>query len=593
MRSLLHLLWNGFRLLPAKLRRAWGLWIPLGLLTGGIELIGATLIVATIRVVDDPATLASMPVIGSWRLLPSGADAIVLMAGFVVLFFLFKNLFGLWLGYLRHALLGRSTACFSRLLLERYLDAEYQFHLDHSSADLIKNVEFTTEAVTEYGIGSVAALVQSIAIVLGLWAALMFTAPSLSLAVALLLASAIIAIRNVTKRGIDRSARKVHKARQEILRRTQQLLGAVTEIRLSGRKGYFFDEFQQAQERFVHNYGFAMTWLGSTNMILEVVFGFAAGAMLIALAVSEKGSGAQITPVLGALAYIVFRLIPVSKGIMSHLGNIEYARTHVERMLEHLSLPREHPKVIADVPLRIREALVVDGLAFRYPHTHRAAVHGFSARIGWGESVGLVGPSGAGKTTLMLLLLGLLPPETGRILADGHDIRGNLPGWRRGIGYVSQNVYLLDDTVRRNVALGFADHQIDDVWLERCADMACLMPVIRELPRGMDTLIGENGVRLSGGQRQRMAIARALYHRPELLLLDEATSALDNETERAVTESIRRLHGEITMIIIAHRLTTLRDCDRLLFIEDGRLADAAPFDVLLQRNARFRKMAHG
>jgi ATP-binding cassette, subfamily B, bacterial PglK len=202
-----------------------------------------------------------------------------------------------------------------------------------------------------------------------------------------------------------------------------------------------------------------------------------------------------------------------------------------------------------------------------------------------------VGSSGAGKTTIVDLILGLLEPQEGRILVDGVPIASHLRGWQREIGYIPQEIYLTDDTLRRNVAFGLADDEIDEAAVWTAITTAQLRTLAEELPEGLDTVIGERGVRLSGGQRQRIGIARALYHQPSVLVMDEATSALDNETERFVVEALERLRGQRTVIVIAHRLTTVRRCDRLFFLKGGRLIGEGSYEELLQSTQEFRAMA--
>jgi ABC-type multidrug transport system fused ATPase/permease subunit len=205
--------------------------------------------------------------------------------------------------------------------------------------------------------------------------------------------------------------------------------------------------------------------------------------------------------------------------------------------------------------------------------------------------LGLWAPSGAGKTTVIDLVLGLLTPTAGKITVDGQDIQANLPDWQQKIGYIPQSIFLSDDTIRRNIAFGLPDQQIDDQQLWNVIRMAQLEKFVHELPDGIETVVGENGVRMSGGQRQRVAIARALYHNPQVLIMDEATAALDNETEQQITWAIEQLAGDKTLLIIAHRLTTVRNCDRLYFMKDGQVVATGPYEQLVAEDVRFKAIA--
>jgi ATP-binding cassette subfamily C protein len=241
--------------------------------------------------------------------------------------------------------------------------------------------------------------------------------------------------------------------------------------------------------------------------------------------------------------------------------------------------------------LRFDERIAFEGVSFAYEREGAPVLRDASLSIAPGESVGIVGPTGSGKSTLLDLLLGLLTPSKGRITVDGAELAGQLASWQRSIGYVPQDVYLEDATIRANVAFGLEREEIDDERVGRAVRSAQLDDFLSSLPAGLDTVIGERGVRLSGGERQRVAIARALYHEPELLVFDEATSALDPITELELTRAIDALKGKKTLVVVAHRLGTVRRCDRLFFLRDGRIEAVGSYDELLERSEEFRRMA--
>jgi ATP-binding cassette subfamily C protein len=230
-------------------------------------------------------------------------------------------------------------------------------------------------------------------------------------------------------------------------------------------------------------------------------------------------------------------------------------------------------------------------VSYAYDAGGASVLDDVSLAIRRGESIGIVGHTGAGKSTLVDLLLGLLQPTAGRISVDGRDRRQHARWWQRQIGYVPQAFFVTDDTLRRNIAFGIPDAEIDERRVQRAARVAQLEEVVAGLPQGLDTFVGERGIRLSGGQRQRVVIARALYHEPQVLVFDEATSALDNQTEREIARAIEALHGAITLIVIAHRLSTVRGCDRLIFLDQGRVAGVGSYEELMAGDARFRAVA--
>jgi ABC-type multidrug transport system fused ATPase/permease subunit len=233
-----------------------------------------------------------------------------------------------------------------------------------------------------------------------------------------------------------------------------------------------------------------------------------------------------------------------------------------------------------------RDDLLIDGVSYRYPGATEDVLHDVRLRIPHGTMAGFVGSSGAGKSTLIDVILGLLTPTAGRVLVDGLDIQENLRGWQDRIGYVSQAIYLCDDSIRRNVAFGVADADIDDGAVRRALQAAQLDQFVDGLAEGIETNVGERGVRLSGGQRQRIGIARALYHGPAVLVLDEATSALDTETEESVMAAVNALHGTKTVIIVAHRLTTVANCDRLYRLDHGRIVQSGNYTNVVPSSVR-------
>jgi ATP-binding cassette, subfamily B, bacterial PglK len=293
-------------------------------------------------------------------------------------------------------------------------------------------------------------------------------------------------------------------------------------------------------------------------------------------------SGGDIVSVLALFAYTGFRVVPSANRIMLNVGYMREAEPWVRSMdadMRALRVPvarsYEHDQLL------LQQTLACDNVSFRYDEAGPAALDGITVTVQRGQSVGIVGPTGAGKSTLVDVLLGLLQPTSGHVLIDGAPLEGRERAWQRQIGYVSQDVYLLDDSLRHNIAFGIADSAIDEARLAAAVTQARLDEVVAALPSKLETVVGENGVRLSGGQRQRVAIARALYHDPPVLCFDEATAALDNQTEREVTDAIANVHGTRTVIAIAHRLSTVKHCDRLIYLRDGKIAGVGTYQELM------------
>jgi ABC-type multidrug transport system fused ATPase/permease subunit len=286
--------------------------------------------------------------------------------------------------------------------------------------------------------------------------------------------------------------------------------------------------------------------------------------------------------VLGLFGAAAFRLLPAVNRLINNFQIINVSRPQVDEVFKDLDLPEQSNHENSDRSVLGNE-ITVDDISFSYSESLKDAVSGVSVKIGRGEAVGFIGPSGSGKSTLIDILLGLLEPKSGKVLVDGRDIYDDLRSWQDQIGYVPQSIFLTDDTLRRNIAFGLSKEKIDDDAVKSAIRLAQLEEFVASLPEGMETLVGERGVRLSGGQRQRIGIARALYHNPDVLVLDEATSSLDTETEHGVMQAVQALQGDKTVIIVAHRLSTVEYCDRLYRLENAHIVDEGTFSEVTSR----------
>jgi ATP-binding cassette subfamily C protein len=378
----------------------------------------------------------------------------------------------------------------------------------------------------------------------------------------------------------------------DVLRNVQQTLAAAKELRVLGREGFFFAEFVQRQTALAGVRRRSDMLAAMPRLLVETTFVLAAlGLVLLATLLGHGGR--DLVPLLGLYAYAGFRLVPSANRWMMNVNEVRAGAAAVDELAADLARLAAVPvSVDAPVaPLRFEDAAELDHVDFAYEGADRAALRDVCLTIRRGESVGVVGPTGNGKTTLVDVVTGLLAPTSGRVLLDGRPLPAAPRAWQRTIGYVPQSVVLVDDSLRRNVALGVPDREIDAALLAAAIEMAQLVEFVSGLPDGLETIVGENGVRLSGGQRQRVGIARALYHQPGLLVFDEATSALDGHTEAALLRAIDASRGTRTLIVIAHRLSSVRPCDRFVLLMDGRVAAVGGYDELLRDSPEFRSMA--
>jgi ATP-binding cassette subfamily C protein len=361
----------------------------------------------------------------------------------------------------------------------------------------------------------------------------------------------------------------------KMIQYAQEGLGGVKEIKVMGREAFFEDGFALHVERYARALRRAQVIHNFPMHFLETLFVASFAGLLIFLTVTHKATNAF--PLMGVYAAAAFRLIPSLSRIMTATNRIKQSNNSLMLVVTELSRPRAEASAPPAGSLSFTNGIRVSGLHYQYPGSDTDTLKNISLDISQGEMIGFVGRSGSGKTTLIDCLLGLLEPTRGAVLVDGIDIRENLPQWRRQVGYIPQNIFLTDDSLRKNIALGLDAELIDEDRLWRALEAAQLADFVRELPAGLETTIGERGVRLSGGQRQRIGIARAMYHDPAVLILDEATSALDNETEKAIVETLGGLKREKTILVIAHRMTTIENCDRVFVLQGGEFVASNAF----------------
>jgi ATP-binding cassette subfamily C protein len=377
-----------------------------------------------------------------------------------------------------------------------------------------------------------------------------------------------------------------------MLERVRQGLGAIKEIKVLGREGHFLRAYDGLQHDALRARARRRALLTVPRLGMEVIFAVGGLSVLGFHALTGEDS-LTAAPLLAIYAYGTLRLRPAFNRIPALIAEIRWCEAPVDRLYQDYTalLDAASAPDLAVGRAAFSDRLLVERVSFAYDGAPEPALRDIDLTIARGESVGIVGATGAGKTTLMDLIIGLIVPTAGRVTVDGRDLREIAPAWQQQIGYVPQSIYLIDDSIRRNIALGLPDAAIDEARVRAAVTMANLDDVVSGLPGGLDGTVGEQGIRLSGGQRQRIGIARALYHDPAVLVFDEATSSLDSVTEMEVIRAVEALQGRKTLIVIAHRLSTVRTCQRLIFLSGGRLQAMGRFDELLRSNLEFRRMA--
>jgi ATP-binding cassette subfamily C protein len=372
-----------------------------------------------------------------------------------------------------------------------------------------------------------------------------------------------------------------------------ETLGGIREVKVAHKEEHFLADFAERRGRFARA-SFTAGWLGSLPRIaIETMFVLFIVTFLL-LSGKDQQSAAGAVPVLGLFAYAVLRMLPSVNRVVQAVTQLRYGIAGLDYIYDDLMTATERAPIPVDqiTPLVFADALRLDNVWFRYESSPDWVLQNVDLVLRPGECIGLVGSTGSGKTTLVDVICGLLDPARGVVSVDGQEIGDCLLAWQASLGMVPQSIFLADASIRRNIAFGLGDDQADDGKVHRAIEQAQLLDFVASLPAGIDTMVGEAGVRLSGGQRQRIAIARALYDDPAVLIFDEGTSALDNATERQVLDTLEGLRSSRTMIIVAHRLSTVKTCDRLLLLEKGVITGQGAFDELVESSPDFRRMAH-
>jgi ATP-binding cassette subfamily C protein len=477
-------------------------------------------------------------------------------------------------------------------MFKGYLAAAYPFHLGRNSADLISNTNFCVDIVCNEAMEAAVAAGSELLTAAAITVVLLITAPKVTLIAGTFLVVLLAVLLRLTRRLAEHFGTQRHQLERASLQTLQEALGAIKEIKALGREDFFHRSFGEQQRRVLELGYIGKTLENITPPVTETIF--VCGALAVVALVTGTGhAGAQGPPLLALFGYAAFRIVPAVNRVGWRVNLVRSASGAVASLYDDYLLVAgmdwEH-EVAQRQSVQFHECIALDRVSYTFAGADTPAVQDVSLTIRRGESIGIVGPTGAGKTTLVDLVVGLLRPSSGLILIDGNDLGGRLSAWKRNIGYVPQSIFLIDDSLRHNIALGIGDYEIDENRVLAAVRMAQLERFVAELPQGLDTSVGERGVRLSGGERQRVGIARALYHDPGLLVFDEATSALDHATEAALAEAIEALHGKKTLLVVAHRLSSVRRCDRLVFMSEGRIRACGSYDDLLRDHPEFQRL---
>ncbi len=597
MRNLLQTLRTSLWLIGAERRWRWLLLVLLALVVAGFEALGAVLIFTLLQLVAAGDEVR-IPVIGDLSSYFPGVDRdmlVLAVAAFVALFFVIRGTVLVGQTYVQLRLIQNAAAQLSTYLVRGYLALPYLFHTKQNSAELVRN---TYDSVMEFAKQVLIPLVmiasQSI-LLLGLAGVLLWTSLPATLIAIGVFVPLIWLLMRIIHPHLQRLGRRSQDAKQGTLKAVQQALGGVRDIKILGRERFFTNVYaghRKALAKASYIRGAMMVIpraLIETALVTIIV-------LMFATAVIAGDSLEGLLSTIGVFGYVGLRLQPALRDIVSGFNNLKFGAA----VLDDLTVDRQRVDAALSPGTRypttpvegqFSNRLELQGVSFAYSNESTPALAGIDLTVRRGEFVGICGPTGGGKSTMVDLIAGLLEPTEGRILVDGMDLAEVTPWWHQQLGVVSQTVFMIDDTIRNNIALGHDDEEIDEERLLRAVERAQLSRVVAELPEGLDTTIGERGIRLSGGQRQRVAIARAFYREPAVLILDEGTSALDMATEAALVAAIDELKAGRTLIAVAHRISTVQRADRIVVVEGGRIAATGTYDELIEHSGLFRTLA--
>lgn len=503
---------------------------------------------------------------------------ILVMVGLIAIFAV-KNIFLFFQQKVQLKFVYTNQFATSRRMMINFMERPYEYYLNADTSVIQRSI--TSDVNNMYGlILSLLQLVSEGIVFVCLIAVSLVSDVMMSITVALLLVVVLAIIKWVLKPIMRKAGEENQDYYSGLYKWIDQSVMGIKEIKIANKENYFINEYAKCGEGYVNAVQRYNLYNATPRLLIETV----ALAGMIFYMMIQLLSGVQVTailPQLTLLALVAMRLIPCANRINNHLTSISYFEPFFMGVSDNLQEEirdesidynaASYQKKVEVQKLEIRHNIQLKDIVYKYPNTETLIFDRANMEIPIGKSVGIVGTSGAGKTTIVDILLGLLQIQSGEILADGVEVRKHYQSFLKDIGYIPQTIFMIDSTIRKNVAFGVADEDIDDAKVWRALQEAQLDEFVRGLPDGLDTSIGERGIRISGGQRQRIGIARALFEDPEVLVLDEATSALDNETEAAIMESINMLHGKKTLIIIAHRLQTIEKCDMVYRVEKGQV----------------------
>lgn len=560
-----------------------------------IEALGVGAIPLFVEVLVKPAALSGNR-LGKYILpqLPGESSLQVLLWASLslILFIILKNIFLTYVFYAQNKVVIGQSIQLRDYMFRLYQGAPYEWHLQHSSAELLRSIQEDTGMILSRFVMPLLDLTMSFTTSALVVMVMVLSIPGTAIVGFFITALGLFVVVRAFQNQLLKSGLQIRQEGKGMIQAIQQGFGALAEARVFGCERYLSNVYKESATRHGKALKQQQTIQKATPYFIETVA--TAGLLVVILLLFNlEGSLETSLPIISLLTIATIRLKQMSVKMAAAINHMHSARASVSHILQDMQeFCNTQSQPMPELPpLGDFKCLELRNVVYQYPNADKLAISNISLTLRQGESIAFVGATGSGKSTLMSLVLGLLAPQQGRILVNGVDIFNNLSSWRRSVGYIPQFIFLTDDTIQANIAFGISAEDVDEKRLWHALRSARLEEVIQALPQGVNTVIGERGVRLSGGQRQRLGIARAIYFNPAVLVMDEATSSLDNKTELEVMEAIKDLKRGRTLITIAHRLSTVESYDRLYYLKDGQLEQSGSFEQLKQTSSNFLAMA--
>ena len=562
-------------ILEKKQKMHLGILAVMILIGGILEAVGFTAILPVAVAILQPENQYVL-MLGEWLGIEDSTKLTIIILVALMVIFIVKSIYMVFLQYVQNRFIANNRNRMISRVLREFLNRPYEFYLDADIPTIFRITDADIPQVFSLLLNLIQMMTEVVvAICLGIVSLVVSFKLTCFMLVILLVMTVVIT--KIIKPSLSKCGEKNLTVQSRIAKWRIEAIYGIKDVKVLHRESFFADNYEEtgkvgaviARRYAVIN---SLPKILMETVFLVSILGY------LTVDIANGADMMSLVPQLSALAVAATRLLPSVSRINTYMANIAYEQPCLDFLYENMDMNKlalansKTNKSTENIePLTLKEEIRLEGIEYAYPNTDKDIFAGAEMVIPKGKSVGIMGTSGAGKSTIVDILLGLLTTRKGTITCDGRDIFEHYPSWLGMIGYIPQSIYLVDEPIRNNIAFGIADDEIDDERIWTVLEEAQLKEFVKSLPQGLDTTIGDRGVRLSGGQRQRIGIARALYHNPEILVFDEATSALDNETERVLMEAINGFHGKKTMVIIAHRLNTIEQCDIIYKVDSGKI----------------------